>query len=136
MKMRRLSREMAMQILFQIEFAPQTSISSLLDLLSQGAEADSLTYTEQIIHGVKNFKSDIDTKIQTFSRNWKLERIATVDRNILRVAIFEMFFSSTPLSGKIAINEAVEIAKKYSTSESASFINGLLDQMYQEHIKS
>lgn len=129
--MRRQSRELAMQVLFQSEFAPQISISTFLEIYEGAIDTETITFAEALIQGVKQHKAEIDQKIQNSSRHWKIERMATIDRNILRVAAYEMFFSSAQLSGKIVINEAVEIAKKYGTTDSAGFINGLLDQMYQ-----
>ena len=135
--MRRLAREIALQILFQREFAPQIPLNHILELYSsflenekQKLDSDSTTlgYAKDLAEGVHKFKDQIDQKIQSSSQHWKLDRMATVDRNILRIAIFEMHFMAEPLKPNIAINEAVEIAKKFSTTESAAFINGLLDQ--------
>lgn len=130
---RRQARELALQILFQTEFAPQISAQTLLDVFEQSVEAETKTYTETLISGIQAKKSEIDSKIQASSAHWKVERMATIDRNILRVAVYEMLFAADPIKENIAINEAVEIAKKYGTTESASFVNGLLDQISKAH---
>jgi transcription antitermination protein NusB len=127
--MRRQSREIALQVLFQVEYAPQISFESLLSLFQKQIDAASLKYADQIIQGVQKSKEEIDKKIQEASRHWKLDRMGGVDRNILRLSIFEMFYSSELIEPKIAINEAIEIAKIFGSQESAAFVNGLLDQV-------
>jgi N utilization substance protein B len=131
--MRRQSRELALQVLFQTEFAPQISYHDLMDVLGASMEEEVVKYADDIIRGVSARKADIDSKIQASSSHWKVERMATIDRNILRIAVFEMRFASNPLKENIVINEAVEIAKKFGTTESASFVNGLLDQVAKAH---
>ncbi len=127
--MRRLAREIALQILFQSEFAPQISISSFLDVYDGSVNDDSLKYAAVLTEGVQAHKEKIDTIIQASARHWKIDRMATVDRNILRLAVYEMKFADEILKPHMAINEAVEIAKKFSTEDSSSFINGVLDQV-------
>ena len=131
--MRRQSRELALQVLFQTEFAPQISYQDLMDVLTTSLEKEVVTYADEIIRGVQSHKADIDSKIQASSAHWKVDRMATIDRNILRVAVYEMRFAANPLKESIVINEAVEIAKKFGTTESASFVNGLLDQVAKAH---
>lgn len=129
---RRQARELALQLLFQSEFAPQISVNSFLQVYDNNFSHETIQYAEQLIKAVNEFKNKIDEKISSVSRNWKVDRMAIVDRNILRISIYEMKISAEQLSSKIVINEAVEIAKKYGTSESASFINGILDQISRE----
>ncbi|MBK7959894.1 MAG: transcription antitermination factor NusB [Bdellovibrionales bacterium] len=129
--MRRLARELALQVLFEKEFASQSQVHNTVELSRDGSQAldpSILVYATELVDGVSQFKDQIDQKIQGASQHWKLDRMATVDRNIIRIAIFEMLYLKEPLKPNIVINEAVEIAKKFSTDESASFINGLLDQ--------
>lgn len=127
--MRRQSREVALQILFQLEFAPQISFSELHSLFEKNIEKSSLDYTDVLVQGVQAKKSAIDEHIQKASRHWKIERMASVDRSILRLATFEMLYAKEAVEPKIVINEAIEIAKSYGTEESASFVNGILDQI-------
>lgn len=126
--MRRQSRELALQILFQTEFAPQMSLSDIATVFNKTFEEQVLNYTYKVVKAVQANKEKIDAKIQDASRHWKIDRMASVDRNILRVAICEMFYIDELLEPKIAINEAIEIAKTYGTQESSSFVNGILDQ--------
>lgn len=127
--LRRQSRELALQILFQIEFAPQIEYAEFLEVFEQSLPSEAIDYADLLINGVKSNKSAIDQLIQSSSQHWKVERMALVDRNIIRMSIFEMKFMSDPLKPSIAINEAVELAKKYGSTESGAFVNGLLDQV-------
>ncbi len=125
--MRRQSRELALQILFQTEFAPQISYAQFLEVYETTFTDDVIDYADQLIQGVKKNVVELDQKIQAYSQNWKLERMALIDKNLLRMAVFEMKYLNPPVEGKVVINETLEIAKKFSTTESSSFINGLLD---------
>ena len=126
---KRQSREIALQVLFQTEFQSSVSITDLLGLFEESVPQEVIRYTQKIVAGVNEHREAIDSTIQSASAHWKLGRMSLVDRNIIRIATFEMKFSTEPLKPSIAINEAVEIAKKYGTTESSSFVNGLLDQL-------
>lgn len=130
--MRRQSREIALQILFQNEFAPKISPSEFMSVFEQSFDRETLDYANDLIEGVLEHKPAIDTKIQSASRHWKVERMGGVDRNVLRVAVFEMKFMPEPLKSNIIINEAVDIAKRFGTAESGAFVNGVLDQVARE----
>jgi N utilization substance protein B len=104
-----------------------------MDVFEESFDGEVTSYAEQLISGVQANKEKIDSKLQSSSAHWKVERMATIDRNILRIAVYEMKFAADPIKENIAINEAVEIAKKYGTSDSASFVNGLLDQVSKVH---
>lgn len=127
--MRREARELALQVLFQTEFSQQVPYSHVLDLLGQSLDKSGHDFADELVSGVQANKSAIDSAIASASRHWKVERMATIDRNILRIAVYEMKFSKSPIKENIVINEAIEIAKKFGTNESASFVNGLLDQI-------
>lgn len=129
--MRRQSRELALKLLFQSEFSEPLKMDELLKTQDPSTDftADVQLYAKELVRGVQSHQSDIDKVIQQFSANWKLDRMATIDRNLLRVAIYELKFAPTPLSPSIAINEAIEIAKIYGGTDSSSFINGILDQV-------
>jgi len=130
---RRQARELALQILFPTEFATHISVRALIEALGESPESDASHYAELLVKGVQDNKAAIDGKIQASSAHWKMDRMATIDRNILRIAVYEMKFATEQIKENIAINEAVEIAKKYGTTESASFVNGLLDQVSKAH---
>lgn len=125
--MRRKSRELALQLLFQREFAPQVSFDEFVHLFEETYDKDTVAYAHELVDGVTANKDSLDKDIQTASRHWKIERMSVVDRNILRVACFEM--KNLDMEPKIAIDEAVELAKKYGNTESGAFVNGILDQI-------
>lgn len=129
--MRRKSREIALQVLFQSEFTEPLRVEDLIKAqdISDECPPDIQQYAKDLIQGVQMNKTEIDSVIQRHSAHWKLDRMATIDRNLLRIAVYEMKFSNSPLTPAIVINEALEIAKIYSGTDSTSFINGLLDQV-------
>lgn len=127
--MRRQSREIALQILFQTEYAPQISFEDLFSIHGERKDGSVIRYADEIVRGVQTHKLTLDEKIQEASRHWKIDRMAGVDRNMLRIAVYEMFFAPEVIEPKIAINEAIEIIKIFGTQESPAFINGILDQV-------
>lgn len=127
--MRHQSRELALQVLFQNEFAPAITASQLSRVSEENLDGETVAYADELVKGVTDKKADIDAKIGAASRHWKIDRMAAVDRNVLRIAVFEMKFAPNPLEDKIVINEAIEIAKKYGTTDSGGFVNGVLDQI-------
>jgi len=135
MASRHRSRELAVQLSYQIEFAPNEVLSKkVLQLFwEEQAKTDDTNrpFFEFIVQGVAEHLPAIDRKINTFLKNWKMDRVEKVDLAILRVAIFELFFSEDPEKpdAPVVINEAVEIAKKFGSQGSPGFVNGLLDAM-------
>ncbi len=127
--MRRKSRELALQILFQTEFTPEVSINEMASLFEKKIESSIMDYTLTLVKGVQANKEKIDARMQAASLHWKIDRMASVDRNILRSAVYEMLFAAELIEPKIVINEAIEIAKIYGTQDSAAFVNGILDQI-------
>ncbi|MBC7364994.1 MAG: transcription antitermination factor NusB, partial [Candidatus Aminicenantes bacterium] len=100
----------------------------------QKQPAEVKEYAEWLVRGIYEHLAEVDQKIQEASRNWRLERMANVDRNVLRLAVFEMLFEKN-LAPPIIINEAIEIAKKYSGQEAGVFVNGILDGVYKRLYK-
>ena len=127
--MRRQSREIALQILFQTDYAPQISFDDLISIHGSKVDPTVISYADQIVKGVLAHKESLDKKIQDASRHWKIERMGGVDRNLLRLALFEIFHATEMIEPKIAINEAIEVAKVFGSQESPSFVNGILDQV-------
>ena len=101
---------------------PKSRFSSPVNRLAESR------FTEQLINGVFDNLEEIDHQIGEHSHNWKLNRMSSVDRNILRIAIFELLFCDE-IPPKVSINEAIEVAKTYGDKNSPSFINGILDQI-------
>lgn len=126
---RKLAREMAVCFLFQVEFQRENIKEQVEDFLDSYGEASyDKDYFLEIINGVMNCIKEIDTIINEKAHDWTVERIAKMDLPILRVAIYEIKHREDIPIG-VTINEAVELAKKYSTEESSKFINGLLGQV-------
>jgi N utilization substance protein B len=95
-------------------------------------EPEVVEFANRIVRGTSRNLDDIDSAIKTSAEHWVLERMAAVDRNILRAGAFELIYADD-IPHAVAINEAIEIAKKFSSSESASFINGILDKIAKAH---
>ena len=132
---RRLAREIALQTLFQFDFSDIAQEEALLAVcIERGVDEteEDLLYTRELITGVLNNKQAIDEAIIKYANNWKLERMASVDRNIMRVAIYEMFYAENALTANIIINEAIEISKIFGNEYSSKFINGILGNMANE----
>jgi len=126
---RRLSREMSLKVLFQIDLV-NTNIEEVLKYtFEDGKLSDEVReFTLILVKGVLSNLSEIDKVINNYTNNWSLERITNIDRNILRMAIYEiLYLNNIPKS--VSINEAVELAKKYGTKSSFSFVNGVLGKI-------
>lgn len=126
---RRRSRELAMQALFYVDMRQNKSEEILgLYLQSFTPSKKVLPFFLELVNGVIREKDQIDTMIERFSSNWKMSRMSCVDRNIMRIAVYEMLYcSDIPL--KVSINEAIDVGKKFGTEESGAFINGILDSV-------
>ena len=128
---RRQAREMALQVLFQLEYAagldPLTALNGFREAVS--APEDAWRYAAHLLEGVQGQKTAVDELIQAHMAHWRLDRLALVDLNILRIAAFELRFGNEEVPAAVAINEAIEIAKKYGSSDSGKFVNGILDQI-------
>jgi len=129
---RRRSREFALHVLYQLEISKE-DISRVIvqqkEHLSPGNGGDE--FAERIVHGVQKHGQEIDQLIRQYSENWRLDRMNLIDRNILRMAVFELLYCQD-IPPKVTLNEAVELGKKYGSEESGSFINGILDRIRNE----
>ena len=126
MTLRHKSREFALQMLFQWEMGKQDP-SRIEDGFWKNAKAQKTTrdFSNQLFENAAARAEELDPIISSHAQNWRIERIAAIDRAILRLALAEMRTTTTP--AKVVINEAVELAKKFSSEEASSFINGILD---------
>ncbi|WP_425061156.1 Transcription antitermination protein NusB [Sporomusa carbonis] len=126
---RRKAREMAIQALFQLDFnSGANSDDALNSVFSEYEDINENTrlYAKSLVEGTCKNLAAIDEYISQLSREWKIDRMAGVDRNIARMAIYEMKYSDERLQPGVAINEAVELAKTFGTEDSGRFINGVL----------
>lgn len=129
---RRISRELALQALYQGELAGESGLLDFEEFCAHfQVNKKAMPYASNLLQGVQEKREEINQRISRYAENWRLERMSVIDRNILRIAVFEMHYQDdVPTS--VAINEAVEIAKRYSTDDSGSFINGVLDAMARD----
>ncbi|MBI5630115.1 MAG: transcription antitermination factor NusB [Elusimicrobia bacterium] len=126
---RRQARELALQALYVMDTAG-TSESKALDSVNCKGEADEKTFLFvcELVRGTAGHREALDRHIEETAKNWTLIRMAAVDRNVLRLAAYEILHSpQTPVN--VVIDEAIEIARKFSTEESTKFINGILDKL-------
>lgn len=126
---RRLSREQALQALFYMDMH-RDPIEDPVGLFRSCFSHDNPTqpFFHRLVDGVKENLTNIDTVIEQFSSNWKLSRMSCVDRNVLRIAVFELLFCAD-IPPKVSINEAIDVGKRFGTEESGAFINGILDSI-------
>ncbi|MGB7436760.1 MAG: transcription antitermination factor NusB [Candidatus Acidiferrum sp.] len=126
MALRTKSREFAMQMLFQWDMSQQDPSRLESNFWkSAKAAAQTRTFANQLFEGAARDAKDLDEIIAKHAANWKLERISAIDRAILRLAMHEMRATDTP--AKVVINEAVDLAKKFSSDDAGGFVNGILD---------
>jgi len=129
MGLRRAARECALQMLYELDVGKLTK-NEILDTYWQMNEQPQKVrdFANQLFEGAVQNLKEIDKIIQRHAKNWRLSRMAAVDRNVLRLAVYE-FLSVCKTPETVVINEALEIAKKFSTHESAQFVNGILDSI-------
>jgi transcription antitermination factor NusB len=138
MRKRTKAREFALQVLYQLDITHDDCVASLINFWEsreeENLENDLKEFTEMLVKGVAGNLNTIDAKISQFAANWELARMAVVDRNILRLSCFELLFRDD-IPPKVSINEAVELAKKYSGQEAGKFVNAILDKIKLEKKK-
>jgi len=136
MRKRTQARECALKILYQIEIHHEEAAEVLGRFWEHQSEDDDVRrYAEKIVTGMIERIGEIDQKIEAVAMNWKLKRMAILDRNILRLGAYEILFTDD-IPPKVAINEAVNMAKKYSQADSGKFVNGILDKLAGGLLKS
>jgi N utilization substance protein B len=134
---RRRARECALQVLYSLDLNPGWSVDQALAGFwrdfdeEKGIDAQTVAFAEKLVRGAQDNLAELDKVIQAASKNWRLERMARVDRNILRLATYELRHEHD-IPAKVVINEAIEVAKRFGTAESPAFVNGLLDRIAQE----
>jgi N utilization substance protein B len=123
-------REVALQVLYQLEQNPGVAPTEVERFIERRLLGDRklVEFTHALIAGVQGHKPEIDGLISRVAENWRLDRMAAIDRNILRLGAFEMVYCPD-VPTKVAINEALELAKRYSTAQSSRFVNGILDRL-------
>jgi N utilization substance protein B len=128
MSRRSRAREIALQALYQEDLNPQNSLANLGAFLAARLQDESVReFAKQLVLGVKRNQKELDQLLAEKAANWSVPRMAATDRNLLRLGAYEIRFMDTP--DRVAIDEAIELAKRYGTAQSPQFINGILDKL-------
>ena len=135
---RHLGRIVALQTLYEYEFriSAEDKSASVDDILNRNLgrydqEIEDTDFVEKLVQGVLNHQDELDDKIRPLAPEWPLEQIARIDRNVLRVGLYELLYLAAQVPPKVAINEAVELAKAFGSDNSSKFINGVLGTAYR-----
>jgi len=130
MRKRTQARECALQILYQYEINPQSveEVAESFWIRFPDTPEQVRQFSEYLVRGVVEHLTEIDPSIEKYAQNWQLKRMAAIDRNILRLSVFEIIYSGE-IPPKVSINEAVNMAKKFSQQDSGKFVNGILDRI-------
>jgi N utilization substance protein B len=132
MSRRSRAREVALQVLFQDDLNPGLNPAKSDEFLCARLKAEELiSFARSLVAGVRRNRAELDELLARTADNWSIERMAATDRNVLRLGAFEILYADTP--DRVAINEAVELAKRYGTGHSAQFVNGILDRFLAKH---
>ena len=136
MGLRRDAREAAVQFLYQLDTHKPADVEKALEEFwrQNDSKQNVRDFANDLLRGTLEKKTEIDAKITSLADNWDFNRLAVVDRNILRLALYEMLFR-TEIPPVVSINEAIEIAKKFSSAESGKFVNGLLDRVKKDLLR-
>ena len=126
------ARERALQALYQIDVAAEGIDDALARFWKsfEPVEREDMDLAEALVRGVAEHRRAIDDTIERISTNWRLDRMAKVDRNVLRLAVYELLRTDVPV--KVVINEAIELGKKFGSESSGAFVNGVLDRVAAE----
>ena len=129
MRKRTRARELALQVLYQVDVRGDEILADLEDLFVRSEKPeDTFEFARELVMGTVENRPDHDRRIGEVAEHWDISRMAVVDRNILRLAVYEMLHRPD-IPEKVTINEAIELGKKYSTENSGAFINGILDRI-------
>lgn len=134
MATRRDGREWALQIIFSMDLNTRENLGQVFDYFFEvyaDSDAQTREFTESIVKGVVKERLKIDAKIEAYADSWSISRMGVVDRNVLRIAIYELMFCKD-IPAAVVLNEAIDLAKYFSDSESGRFVNGILDRAVRE----
>jgi transcription antitermination factor NusB len=133
LRKRTRGRELALQLLYMVDARGEDALDGIDEFLAREApgEDEAHAFARQLVRGTLDHKKEIDPVIAAATQNWNIRRMALVDRNILRMAVYEMLHVQD-IPAKVSINEAIEMGKRFSTQQSGSFINGILDRIRRE----
>ncbi|MGI9518223.1 MAG: transcription antitermination factor NusB [Pirellulaceae bacterium] len=136
MSRRRRAREVVMQLLYRDDLnkigSPDDDEQFLARRLNNNQQL--IRFADNILQGVRQRRDEIDQQLEATTENWRLSRMAATDRNVMRIAAWEILFGDTP--NRVAINEAIELAKRYGDARSSQFVNGVLDKLMRDATSS
>ncbi|MEN6451204.1 MAG: transcription antitermination factor NusB [Thermoguttaceae bacterium] len=128
MSRRSRAREIAFQVLYQDDLNPRGNPAEGDEFIDRRLRGEQLrTFARMLVAGVRRSRAELDERIEKIAANWSLKRMAATDRNVLRLGAFELLHTDTP--PRVAIDEAVELAKRYGSAQSSQFVNGILDRI-------
>ncbi len=129
MRRRTLGRELALKLLYQIDLVrlPESEHEPFLE--NSTDDRDARTFALSLVRGIRDHGAELDSALTAAATNWDLDRMATIDRNILRIGAFELLYGNDA-PPKVVINEGVELGKRFSGREAGAFVNGILDKLY------
>jgi N utilization substance protein B len=130
MSTRHKQRELALQALYQIEVGGFTPAEAVYDVRQRNS-GEPIDFAAGLVEAVHRNRREIDQAIEAAAKNWKLNRMAVIDRNILRLGAAQLLHFGVEVPPKVAIDESIELGKKYGDGQSGKFINGILDQIYK-----
>ena len=134
MRKRTRAREVALKVLYQVDLTGEDPLHVLSDFWGAYPEEEPvMEHATQLVRGVMENRSALDKLMSTYAENWDIKRMAVIDRNILRIGGFELLYVRD-VPPKVAINEAIEIAKRYGDKDSGGFVNGILDRVAKEKV--
>jgi transcription antitermination protein NusB len=132
---RRKSRECALQVLYQLNITKQDAAAAFTQFEENfGPVGVADDFVKRLVRGVLEHRLDLDRLIEQYSEHWRIDRIDLIDRNILRLALFELLYCEE-IPPKVTINEAIDLGKRFGSEDSGSFINGILDRVQNEVIR-
>lgn len=125
-------REVVLQLLYEDDVNPRHSVNASDEFLRRRLRQDEelVEFGRELLSGVRRNRPKLDEKLVQLAENWSLARMSVIDRNVLRLGAYEIVHADTP--GRVAINEAVELAKRFGAKQSAQFVNGILDRLLHE----
>jgi transcription antitermination factor NusB len=136
LRKRSRARELALHALYQLDLRGPEVIEELSHYIDENAgEPGVRVFALELFNGCRERRDELDAHIQRVAENWDIRRMAVVDRNVLRLASYELLFTND-VPPKVAINEAIDLAKRYSTADSGAFVNGILDRIHLDHRSS
>lgn len=133
---RRRAREVALQVLYADDLNPQRNLAEADDFLVRRLHRDValIDFARSLVAGVRKTRQELDASLAKLAANWSLARMAAIDRNVLRLGAYELLHTGTP--PRVAVNEAIELAKRYGGRQSHQFVNGILDRLMPHRRKS